>query len=141
MMALGMSIKKGFNGSTPKRVEEGEYMVQYIVKVILTAILVVAISEAAKRWTLAGAIIASLPLTSLLAIIWLYIDTKNMESIQALSYGIFWMVIPSLAFFLVLPLFSRWGLSFWPSLGVSILTTSVIYTGFFKVIQLLGVKI
>ena len=116
-------------------------MVQYIVKVILTAILVVAISEAAKRWTLAGAIIASLPLTSMLAMIWLYLDTKNIESIQSLSYGIFWMVIPSLAFFLTLPLFSKWGLSFWSSLGISVLTTSMIYTGFFKVIQILGVKI
>ena len=76
-------------------------MWQYLIKIIVTAVLVVLISEAAKRWTLLGAIIASLPLTSILAMVWLYLDTKNVEKVATLSWGIFWVVIPSLAFFVL----------------------------------------
>lgn len=51
-------------------------MTQYIIKVLITTALVVAVSEVAKRSTLIGGLVASLPVLSLLAMIWLYIDTK-----------------------------------------------------------------
>lgn len=99
----------------------------FLFKTLVTALLVAAISEAAKRSTLLGALLASLPLTSLLAIIWLYRDTGEVAQTAALATGIFWMVLPSLALFIVFPLAVRAGLSFWPSLGSGIVATLVAY--------------
>jgi hypothetical protein len=67
-------------------------MPHYIAKVFLTAILVVLISEISKRSSLIEAILASLPMVSILAFIWLYIDTKSVEKISELSTSIFWLV-------------------------------------------------
>ncbi len=65
-----------------------------IVKGVLSGALVVGVSEIAKRSTLFAAVFASLPLTSILAMIWLYLDSDSTESVRALSIGIFWMVLP-----------------------------------------------
>ncbi len=95
-------------------------MAYYIVKVFTTAIVVVSISEISKRSSLIGAILASLPIVSILAFIWLYIDTKNVGKISELSIGIFWLVIPSLSLFLVLPLLLlKFRINFYASLIIS----------------------
>ena len=78
-------------------------MTQYLIKVALTAGLIVAVSEVSKRNTLFGGLLASLPLVSLLAMIWLYFDTRDATKVAALSTNIFWLVLPSLVFFLALP--------------------------------------
>ena len=116
-------------------------MWQYALKIIITAILVVCISEIAKKWTFLGAIVASLPLTSILAIIWLYLDTSNIEKVNALSLGIFWVVVPSLLFFLLFPAFNKLGLNFWISLGASSLCTAFVYWSYIKIIGKLGVQV
>lgn len=102
-------------------------MLQYAIKILVTAVVVVAISELAKRSSLWGALLASLPLTSLLAFIWLYRSTGNVASVAALSYGIFWLVLASLPLFLILPAMLRNGLSFWPAFGASCITTAGFY--------------
>lgn len=94
-------------------------MWQLAVKVLLTAVVVVAVSEVAKRSSMWGAILASLPLTSLLAFVWLYLDTGNTQGIAALSQSIFWLVLASLPLFLALPMMLRAGWPFWPSLGAA----------------------
>ena len=73
------------------------------LKTLISALLIVAISEIAKRYTWFASIVASLPVTSILAMVWLYRDTKDASRVAALSYGVFWMVAPSLIFFLILP--------------------------------------
>lgn len=106
-----------------------------IIKVILTAVLVVAISEIGKRSSIAGAILASLPLTSLLAFIWLYLDKHENEPVAQLSMDVFWMVIPSLAFF---PLFSyllRQQMSFALAMIISAGITCGVYYLFFLVLR------
>lgn len=102
-------------------------MWQYAVKVALSAVVIVAVSEIAKRNSLWAAALASLPLASLLAFIWLYLDTGDTARVAALSQGIFWLVLPSLVLFLVLPLLLRAGWSFWPGLAASALATAVAY--------------
>ena len=67
-------------------------MVYYITKVCITAVIVVLVAEISKRSTLFGAILASLPLISILAFIWLYIDTKDTARIAVLSTQILWLV-------------------------------------------------
>jgi len=76
----------------------------FLFKTLISALLIAAISEIAKRFTWFAATLASLPITSILAMIWLYYDTKDAQRVATLSYGVFWMVVPSLAFFLLLPL-------------------------------------
>jgi hypothetical protein len=65
--------------------------------------LVLAISEIARRSSFAGALLASIPLVSVLAIIWLYVDTKDVAKVSALSTSVFWLVLPSLVLFVTLP--------------------------------------
>ncbi|HPE29269.1 MAG TPA: DUF3147 family protein [Candidatus Mcinerneyibacteriales bacterium] len=94
-------------------------MLFYLVKVILSALIIVLVSEISKRSSLMGALLASLPLTSLLAILWIYIETKNTETIRALSLNVFWLVLPSLLFFLALPFLIKVKIPFFMSLFLS----------------------
>jgi len=102
-------------------------MLQYVVKIALSALLIVAVSEIAKRQSLFAALVASLPVISILAMIWLYIETADVARISELSYQIFLLVIPSLALFLLLPVFIKWGWGFWFSMGAAISATIVCY--------------
>jgi len=104
-------------------------MWQLAAKVLVTAAVVVAVSELAKRSTFWGAILASLPLTSLLAFVWIYLDTGSTQGIATLSQGIFWLVLASLPLFLILPLLLRSGWPFWPSLGGACAVTVAAYFG------------
>lgn len=102
-------------------------MAQYVVKVLLTAIVVVAVAELAKRGSVWSALLASLPLTSLLAFVWLYLDTGDIARVAELSRGVFWMVLPSLVLFLLLPALLRSGWGFWSSLAVAAASTAASY--------------
>jgi hypothetical protein len=99
----------------------------FVVKVFLTAAVVIAVAEIAKRSTFWGAAVASLPLTSVLAFVWLYIDTGQSVRVAELSQSVFWLVLPSLTLFLVLPLLLRLGVAFWVSLAVACIATAVAY--------------
>lgn len=116
-------------------------MAYLVLKAALTGAIVIAISEIAKRSSVLAAVLASLPLTSILAFIWMYADGKNAEEITELSYAIFWMVIPSLAFFILLPTFLKIGIRFYPALLVSSLCTAVLYAGYMKTLNLFSVKL
>lgn len=104
-------------------------VVQYILKVAVSALMIVAVSEVAKRSTLWGALIASLPLTSVFAFIWLYLDTGDTAKIGSLSIGIVWLVLPSLLLFIALPFLLRHGVGFWLSLLMSCALTAIAYSG------------
>jgi hypothetical protein len=114
---------------------------QYIIKIIITALLVTGISELAKRFTSFAAILASLPLTSILAFIWLYRETKDTQKVIDLSYEIFWMVLPSLLFFIVLPLLLKKGMGFGYAMLCSCITMAIFYGGYVYVLGKVGVKI
>ncbi|HTN66523.1 MAG TPA: DUF3147 family protein [Burkholderiaceae bacterium] len=116
-------------------------MLYYALKVLVSAILIVAISELAKRSSLLGALLASLPITSLLAFIWLYRDTHSVEKVAALSSGIFWLVLPSLVLFVLLPWFLRLGWGFWLSLTLGIGLTALAYWLMSLLLQRLAIQI
>lgn len=102
-------------------------MGQYLVKILITSVVVVAVSEIARRSSLWAAALASLPLTSLLAFVWLYVETGDVQSISSLSRDIFWLVLPSLVLFLLLPRLLELGWGFWMSLGISCAATALFY--------------
>ena len=105
----------------------GHELIYYIIKIVITTLLVVIISEISKRSSFIGAVLASVPLVSVLAMMWLYIDTKSVEKITDLSTGIFWLVIPSLALFVSLPLLLKAGMNFYISMVLSIVITVICY--------------
>ena len=78
-------------------------MAYYIVKIVTTSVLVVLVSELARRNSTAGAILASVPLVSVLAMIWLYLDTREIAPVNSLSRNIVWLVVPSLVLFVAFP--------------------------------------
>lgn len=94
-------------------------MLYLAVKFAITAAIVVAISEIGKRSSFLGALLASLPLTSILAIVWLYAETGDRDKIATLSTGIFWLVLPSLVLFVALPQLLTRGVEFYASLAIS----------------------
>jgi len=116
-------------------------MAYYIVKVVISAILIVAISEISKRSTLIGAVLASIPLVSVLAMIWLYIDTRDVARVTGLATGIFWLVLPSLALFISLPLLLKQGFNFYLSMTLSILITVICYWLMVTILDQVGIKL
>ena len=112
-----------------------------IIKIIFTALVIVIISEIAKRSTLIAGIVASIPLTSLLAFMWLYFDTQDPNSIRDLSRNILLMIPPSMTFFVVLYSLIGWNISFYSSLSISILLTAFVYWIYFIILGLFGVNL
>jgi hypothetical protein len=110
-----------------------------IIKAALSGIIVLAVSEFARRSPGLGGLIASLPLVSILAIIWLWQDTADPEHVAAQSEATFWFVLPSLPMFLVLPAMLRQGLALWPALGLSCLLTMALYSLTIWALSRLGV--
>lgn len=116
-------------------------MAYYLTKIAITTLLVVLISEIAKRSSLIGAILASVPLVSVLAMIWLYIDTKDIDKISSLSYSIVWLVLPSLALFIALPLFLKQGINFYLSMTMSVALTVICYWLMITALGHMGIKV
>ncbi len=110
-------------------------------KLAITALLIVAISEIAKRSSLMGAVLASIPLVSVLGMTWLYIDTQDAEKVASLAASIFWLVLPSLALFIALPVLLRLGVNFTLSMGVSIALTVAAYFLMIVVLGKFGIRL
>jgi hypothetical protein len=116
-------------------------MFYLIVKAATSGIIIALASEVARRSPLWGALILSLPLTSILAMIWLWRDTGDSERIAALAQGTFWLVLPTLPFFLVLPALLRQGVAFWLALMASCLLTVALYLLTVWLLPKLGVSL
>lgn len=104
------------------------------LKVVISALLIVAIGELGKRSSLAGALLASLPLVSVLAMFWLFAETHDNGKVAALANDILWLVLPSLTLFIALPLLLRKGVDFYLAMGISIALTVASY---FAMVRLL----
>jgi hypothetical protein len=116
-------------------------MLYATLKVLLTSLLVVAVSEAGKRSSLLGAILASIPLVSVLAMIWLYIDTRDVEKVAGLAAGIFWLVLSSLVLFVTLPILLRAGIDFYAALSLSIALTIAAYFAMIYSLRFAGIAL
>lgn len=114
----------------------------YVVKVAISALTIVGVTEITKRagsfW---GGVLASLPLTSLLALVWLYWDTRDPGVVVALSWSIFWMVWPSLTFFVALAVLLKRGIGFAGALGISLLIMAAAYLVTAAVVRRFGIQI
>jgi hypothetical protein len=112
-------------------------MLWLIVKYALTAAVVVVVSEVAARNDKLGGLIAALPLVTLLALIWLYLEKQPMDKIANHARYTFWYVVPTLPMFLVFPvLLPRLG--FWPTLLVCVIFTVICFWLFALVVRHFG---
>lgn len=102
-------------------------MLHLAVKAIISGILIAAASEVAKRLPGVGALIASLPLVSVMGMIWLWRDKPDPQLMAAHAGATFWYVIPSLPMFLLIPALLRQGFSFWIALAVGCALTIALY--------------
>lgn len=116
-------------------------MLYLLIKAVISAILIVAVSEVAKRNPGFGALIASLPLVSVLGMIWLWRDTGDPARMAAHAQATFWYVVPSLPMFLLIPFLLRVGVPFWPSLGAGVVLTITLYGLMTLILARLGVAL
>lgn len=116
-------------------------MLYTALKVLITAVLVVAISEIGKRSSALGALVASLPLTSLLAFVWIWGETGDTAKIAELSQSIFWYVLPSLVLFIALPVLLSNGTGFWAALAVSSALTFAAYLAMIWILGRFGIAL
>lgn len=114
---------------------------QFALKVLISAVLVAGASELGKRNALAGAILVSLPLTSVLAMIFVHQDGGSPAALAQLSWSIFWIVIPSLVLFVAFALLTKHGVSFWSALALSIVVTIIAYRAWILALGKLGVDL
>ena len=116
-------------------------MLYLVIKALLSGAIVAAVSEIARRYPGWGGLVASLPLTSLLAMIWLYRDSADAERVAELSASTIWFIIPSMPLFIALPMLIRSGVSFWLSMAIAIAGTIALYALMFWAAPRLGLKL
>lgn len=112
-----------------------------LVKTLISALIITVVSEVAKRSPAFAALIASLPLVSVLGMIWIYSETNDLPRLAAHSEATFWFVLPSLPMFLVLPLMLRHGVGFYLALGLNCVMTALLYLAMVKIGALFGFKL
>ena len=104
-------------------------MLYLFAKAAISGIMIAAASEVARRWPGWGALIVSLPLVSILAMLWLWHDTRDPVRMASHVEATFWFVIPTLPMFLLIPAMLRQGHSFWVALAAGCALSIVLYLG------------
>ena len=100
---------------------------EWLGKGLLSGTIVVVASEIAKKSSIFGALIVSLPIVSILSLTWLYTDTKDTAKVADFAEGILWLVIPSLLLFIMLPYLLRRDWSFEAAMAIGIFSTLIAY--------------
>jgi hypothetical protein len=111
-----------------------------VTKYFITAAIVVLVSELAKRSDKLGALVAAMPIVTILTLIWLYLENQSALKIANHAWYTFWYVIPTLPMFLVFP-FLIHRLGFWPSMLVSMAVTAIFFGGFVLLLKRFGVEL
>ncbi|MGZ2411561.1 hypothetical protein ACUXST_000958 [Sphingomonas sp. F9_3S_D5_B_2] len=116
-------------------------MFPFIAKAAISGLVAALVAEIARRYPGWGGLVASLPLTSILAMLWLWRDTGDRLRVAELSGSIFWFILPSLPMFLALPKLLRNGVGFWVSMSVVIAGTLALYALMFWAAPRLGIRL
>lgn len=116
-------------------------MLLFLTKAAVSGLLVALISTIARRYPGWGGLIASLPLVSVLAMLWLYGETRDPERVAALAMSTFWFFLPSMPMFLIIPLMIRNGWSFVVTMAVAVVVTMILYAGMNWLAPRLGIAL
>lgn len=102
-------------------------MTYLLLKAIISGVMIAAVSEISKRYPGIGALVASLPLVSVMGMMWLWRDKPDATTMAQHSAATFWYVLPSLPMFLLIPALLKQGLPFWIALGAGCALTVALY--------------
>ena len=116
-------------------------MLQLIVKALLSGLIVAAVATIARRYPGFGALVASLPLVSLLGMIWLWNESHDPVTMAAHARATFWFVLPSLPMFLLIPVLLDRGWSFWMALLAGCALTIALYFGMLWAAPRVGLRL
>ena len=116
-------------------------MLYFAIKAALSGLIIAAVSEIARRSPAFGALVASLPLVSILGMMWLWRDTHDPGRLAAHAEATFWFVLPSLPMFLLIPLALRRGVPFWPALLGGCSATVALYLAMTWIGPRIGLKL
>ena len=116
-------------------------MLYLVIKAALSGVIIAIVSEVAKRYPGFGALIASLPLVSLLGMIWLWRDKPDVPNMAAHVEATFWFVLPSLPMFLLMPWMLRHGIAFWPTVLAGCALTILLYLAMIWIGPRIGLRL
>lgn len=116
-------------------------MLYLLIKALVSGAIVAAVSEIARRFPGWGGLLASLPLVSVLAMTWLYIDSRDPLKVADLAISTFWFFLPSIPMFLIIPALLRSGWSWAATMALAIAITLVLYALMFWVAPRLGLRL
>ena len=116
-------------------------MLLFLTKAAVSGLLVALISTIARRYPGWGGLVASLPLVSVLAMLWLYGETRDPERVAALAMSTFWFFLPSMPMFLIISLMIRNGWSFVVTMAVAVVVTMILYAGMNWLAPRLGIAL
>ncbi len=115
-------------------------MAWLVTKYLITAAVVVLVSEVAKRSDRLGGLFAALPLVTVLALIWLHVERQPQVKIANHAWYTFWYVVPTLPMFLAFPLLLP-RLGFWPTLLACVAITVVCFWLFAQLVRRFGIEL
>ncbi|KTS29461.1 hypothetical protein C1N58_10420 [Pantoea sp. SGAir0180] len=115
-------------------------MLWLLSKYAITALMVVVISEAAKRSDRLGGLLAALPLVTILVLVWMKLEGQAQTKIAAHAWYTFWYVVPTLPMFILFPfLYQRTG--FWLTLGLSCVLTLIVFVLWAVLLKRWGIEL
>lgn len=109
---------------------------QVLINTIVSAVVIALSAELSKKSNVLSALLISLPMSSILLLSIIYFRTNDVQKVSEISYSILWFILPSLIFFIILPLLLKQGLNYWVSLILSCLFLSVVYSGYSRFLNL-----
>ncbi len=113
----------------------------FIIRAVLSGLIVAAIAMLAKRSPAVGGLLASIPLVSTLGMIWLWRDTQDTELVADYVGSTFWYFLPSMPMFLVIPALLRHGFGFWVSLAAGCALTIILYLFTISIAARFGIRL
>lgn len=116
-------------------------MLSFIAKAVFAGLTVALVTVIARRHPGWGGLLAALPVTSLLAMSLLWVETHDTARVADLSTSILWFILPSIPLFVALPLLLRGGMSFWPAIILCVAVTLGLYAATFWALPRMGVKL
>ena len=112
-----------------------------VARALLAGAMIAAISEIGRRLPATAAVVASLPLVSVLGMIFLWHQRPDAENMAVHSAATFWYVLPSLPMFLAIPALLRAGVNFWVALLAGCMLTVLLYLAMMQFGSRLGLRL
>lgn len=113
----------------------------FFIRAALSGIIVAIIALVSRRYPGLGGLIASLPLISVLGMVWLWHDTGDREAVATYLQSAFWYFIPTIPMFIFMPMMLRHGISFWLTLTVGIVVTLLLYLAMNRALAHYGITL